>query len=73
MFNPLEKIRKKAFEQGYKIGYKVATEDYKQEVFATRIDSYNEGFCDGVRSKTCEALVNITKGKTKKKGARKCR
>lgn len=73
MFNPLELIRKKAFEQGYKIGYKVGSEDHKQEILSVRIDAYNEGFCDGLRSGTCEALSNITKCNTKKKGGKKCR
>ena len=78
MFDLFNNIKKKAFEEGYKAGYKLAEAEGNSKVLVAKIDAYNRGYFDGTRSYIREVLLTLKekldkepKAKTVKKTAKK--
>ena len=58
-----DKIKKRAFEEGYKAGYAVGKATAEKDLIAQSIDSYNKGFFDGTRAKM-PAVLDACFGKS---------
>lgn len=67
MLKFISNIKARAFKEGYEAGFADGKQRAEASLLETKVNSYNQGFHDGVNAETTKALARL---KTKMKGGK---